>query len=103
MEEETGGRFGSRRGGGGGIFSVAVGQPIHLPECAQSRGLGNRCSRHRVPAGDGLGLRRHPPVQYRPSGTIWTPVLRAHVVGLMGFCARATRDRMEDAAPQSLM
>lgn len=49
-----------------------VGQPIHLPECAQSRGVGNRCSRHRAPAGDGLGLHHPPPVRYQPSGTIWT-------------------------------
>lgn len=31
------------------------------------------------------------------------PSAESHVVGLMGFCARAMRDRMEDAAPQSLM
>lgn len=61
-----------------------VGQPIHLPECAQSRGVGNRCSRHRAPAGDGLGLRRPPPVRYRPSGTIWTSAPRATWRALRG-------------------
>lgn len=58
-----------------------VGHPIHLPECAQSRGVGNRCSRHRAPTGDGLGLHRPPPVQYQPSGTIWT---REALSGLCG-------------------
>lgn len=30
-----------------------VGQPIHLRDCAQSRRVGNRCSRHWAPGGDG--------------------------------------------------
>lgn len=46
--------------------------------------MGNRCSRHRAPAGDGLGLHRPPPVRYRPSGTIWTSALRATRWALWG-------------------
>lgn len=67
------------------------GQPIHLPECARSRRVGNRCSRHWAPAGDGLGLHRPPPVQYRPNGTIWTRALRGTWRALWGSMRRLGR------------